>query len=174
MDNILAQFKQIRCFVFDMDGVLTDGSLWIMPGGVWLRKMNIKDGYALQLAIKKGYRVLVISGSNSEEVRDRLQKLGVTEVFMNVSDKLAVLTEYLERDGIDRAAVLCMGDDIPDLSLLSLAGLSCCPADAVAEIKQVSSYISPVKGGEGCARDVIEKVLKLNGDWHNDTSVPSK
>jgi 3-deoxy-D-manno-octulosonate 8-phosphate phosphatase (KDO 8-P phosphatase) len=156
-----------------MDGVLTDGSLWIMPGGTWVRKMNIRDGYALQLAVKKGYRVVVISGSNSDEVADRLLKLGITEVHMKVNDKAALLKTYMQQNKLAPAEVLCMGDDIPDLDMLRVSGLACCPADGATEIKEAAIYISPVNGGEGCARDVIEKVLKLRGNWNNDTSVPS-
>ncbi|MCE3281799.1 MAG: 3-deoxy-D-manno-octulosonate 8-phosphate phosphatase [Chitinophagaceae bacterium] len=173
MENILARFKAISTFVFDMDGVLTDGSLWIMPGGTWVRKMNIRDGYALQLAVKKGYRVLVISGSNSDEVSGRLAKLGITEVHMKVNDKAALLNEYLGKNNLQPAEVLCMGDDIPDLGMLQLSGLACCPADAATEIKEVSAYISPINGGEGCVRDVIEKVLKIRRNWNNDTTVPA-
>jgi 3-deoxy-D-manno-octulosonate 8-phosphate phosphatase (KDO 8-P phosphatase) len=174
MDNVLALFKNITAFVFDMDGVLTDGSLLIMPGDLWLRRMNIKDGYALQLAIKKGYKVSIFSGSNSDEVKLRLNKLGITEVYMNVKDKATAVAAYMKEHQLKREQMLCMGDDIPDLEFLRNAGVACCPADAVNEIKEVSHYISHFKGGEGCARDVIEKVLKLRGDWNNDTSVPSK
>lgn len=174
MDNVLALLKNIRCFVFDMDGVLTDGSLLIMPGGVWARRMNIKDGYALQLAVKKGYKVIIISGSNSDEVKDRLNRLGISEVHMNVKDKAGLMQQLVDSNDLNKADILCMGDDIPDLELLKTAGVACCPADAVSEIKSIAQYVSPVKGGEGCVRDVIEKVLKLKGDWHNDTSVPSK
>jgi 3-deoxy-D-manno-octulosonate 8-phosphate phosphatase (KDO 8-P phosphatase) len=174
MDNVLALFKNVTTFVFDMDGVLTDGSLWIMPGGLWLRKMNIKDGYALQLAVKKGYNIVVISGSNSDEVKERLNRLGITEVHMNVKNKLQLLTGYMAEHRLQNEMVLCMGDDIPDVHMMQLAGVAACPADAVMEIKNISQYISHVKGGEGCVRDVIEKTLKLRGEWDNDTSVPSK
>ena len=180
MDNQLALFKNISCFVFDMDGVLTDGSLLLMAGtiwnkkNVWLRRMNIKDGYAIQLAIKKGYTLVVISGSNSTEVEDRLAALGVTDVHMNVKDKATLLKAFVKNKHLSKEQVLCMGDDIPDLEMLSLAGLACCPADAAGEIKDAAHYISPFKGGEGCVRDVIEKVMKLRGDWNNDTSVPSR
>ncbi len=174
MENVLARFKNIRCFVFDMDGVLTDGSLLVLPNGVWARRMNIKDGYALQLAVKKGYEVIVISGSNSDEVKERLNRLGITNVHMNIKDKAALLQQINAEKKMQQHEILCMGDDIPDMEILNQAGVACCPADAVSEIKSIAHYISPVKGGEGCVRDVIEKVLKLNGDWNNDTSVASK
>lgn len=179
MDNVLASLKNVTCFVFDMDGVLTDGSLLIMAGtiwnnkNVWLRRMNIKDGYALQLAVKKGYTVMVVSGSNSIEVRDRLTALGITEIHMDVTDKATLIRAFVKNSHLKTEQVLCMGDDIPDIDLLKSAGVACCPADAVNEIKEVCHYISPVKGGEGCVRDVIEKVMKLRGDWNNDTTVRS-
>lgn len=171
---MLQKFKHITTFVFDVDGVLTDGNLLVLPGGVMARTMNIKDGYALQLAIKKGYHVLVISGGNSPEVKDRLEKLGVTHVWMQVSDKPAVLKEYMQQHALAAEAVLYMGDDIPDLQVIQLAGLPCCPADAIQEIKEKSVYISHLTGGKGCVRDVIEKVMKLRGDWGEDSSVRAK
>jgi 3-deoxy-D-manno-octulosonate 8-phosphate phosphatase (KDO 8-P phosphatase) len=171
---MLPLFKQITTFVFDVDGVLTDGSLLVLPGGIMARSMNIKDGYALQLAVKKGYRVLVISGGNSPEVMDRLNKLGVKDVWMQVSDKKAVLSEYMSAHGITKEQVLYMGDDIPDHTVMQTAGLPCCPNDAAQEIKEISIYISHLTGGKGCARDVIEKTLKLRGHWSEDTSIKAR
>ena len=169
--NILEGFKSISCFVFDMDGVLTDGSLLVLPDGVMARKMNIKDGFALQLAVKKGYHVLVISGGNSPEVKERLLKLGVHQVWMQVVDKEALLKQWLEEKQITKSEVLYMGDDVPDLIVMRLAGIKTCPADAAIDIKKSVDYISPFKGGEGCARDVIEKVMKLRGDWETDSGI---
>jgi 3-deoxy-D-manno-octulosonate 8-phosphate phosphatase (KDO 8-P phosphatase) len=163
--SLLDRFKQIRCLAFDVDGVLTDGNLLIMASGEWARSMNIKDGYALQLAVKMGYRVLVISGGNALPVKERLEKLGVKDVFMQVENKEFVLNEYLRLHGIPLEGLLYMGDDIPDLGVMKMAGLPCCPADAAPEIKACSTYISPFPGGGGCVREVIEKVLKLNGHW---------
>jgi len=168
---LLEKFKHITTFVFDVDGVLTDGSVLLLPDGIMARRMNIKDGYALQLAVKRGYRVLVISGGNSPEVKERLLTLGVTDVWMQVTSKASVLHNYMQKEGLDKASVLCMGDDIPDLEVIQLAGLACCPADAVQEIREKCLYISHLKGGEGCARDVMEKVMKLRGDWGEDTTV---
>jgi len=171
--NILSRLRFVKAFVFDMDGVLTDGTLIIEDNGQWLRKMNTRDGYALQLAIKSGFRIVVISGSESGPVEKRLQKLGVTEVFMKVDDKEGFLRDYLSNNNISLSETLFMGDDIPDYNCMVIAGFACCPADAVAEIKMVSSYVSPMRGGYGCVRDVIEKVLKLNGKWPLDTNIPS-
>lgn len=168
---MLDKFKHITTLVFDVDGVLTDGNLLVLPDGVMARTMNIKDGYALQLAVKRGYRVLVISGGNSPEVKERLRKLGVTDVWMQVTDKTAILSQYLQDNGIPKESVLYMGDDIPDWQVMQLAGLPCCPSDAVREIKTISVYISPFSGGAGCVRDVIEKVMKLRHDWGEDTTV---
>jgi 3-deoxy-D-manno-octulosonate 8-phosphate phosphatase (KDO 8-P phosphatase) len=174
MMNILKQFNSITCFVFDMDGVLTDGTLLVLPDGVMARKMNIKDGYALQLAVKKGYHVLVISGGNSPEVKERLEKLGVTEVWMQVSDKETVLKEWLKEHHIPKSEILFMGDDIPDLQIMNLAGLLACPLDAAIDIKNSVDYISSFKGGEGCVREVIEKVMKLRGNWDTGTGIKSQ
>lgn len=171
---LLEKFKTIKTFVFDVDGVLTEGSLLILNDGQMARLMNIKDGYALQLAVKKGYRVVIISGGTSEAVRARLEKLGVEDCFLKVDNKKEKLIEYVSEHQLIWDEVLFMGDDIPDYVPMQLTGLSCCPADAAVEIKQIAQYISPVAGGKGCARDVIEKVLKLNGHWDLDTTVASR
>ena len=156
-----------------MDGVLTDGSLLIDYENKWLRRMNIKDGYALQLAIKCGYRIAVISGSDAPPVSKRLFKLGITDVFMKVADKESLLRNYMIENNLDKAETLFMGDDIPDYRCMMLAGFPCCPADGAIEIKKISSYISPLAGGCGCVRDVIEKVMKLNNNWPLNALVPS-
>lgn len=164
-------FKSVTTLVFDVDGVLTDGTLTLLPGGIMARKMNAKDGYALQLAVKKKYNVIIISGGHSEEVTDRLNKLGVSAVFMRATDKAILLDNYLHEHNLSWKEVLYMGDDIPDLEAMQKSALSCCPLDAANEIKEIAAYISPLDGGRGCGRDVIEKVLKLRGDWNNDTHV---
>lgn len=172
--NVLELFKPITTFVFDVDGVLTDGMLLVMPGGLMARRMNIKDGYALQLAIKRGYRVVIISGGNSPEVEERLQNLGITDVFMRVENKLACLQAYRATHGLQTEEMLFMGDDIPDYEVMQQVALPCCPADAAVEIRGIAKYISPVNGGDGCGRDVIEKVMKLRGDWMTDTRIKSQ
>jgi 3-deoxy-D-manno-octulosonate 8-phosphate phosphatase (KDO 8-P phosphatase) len=172
--TLLERFAKIKCFVFDVDGVLTDGGLLLLDDGQMARKMNIKDGYALQLAIKKGYRVVVISGGNSAPVKQRLERLAVMDVFLNVENKKQLLLDYLQKNKIDQEEVLYMGDDIPDYEVMKEAGLPCCPADAVAEIKQIAAYISSLNGGTGCAREVIEKVLKLRSDWELATGIASQ
>lgn len=167
-NRILEKFSLINTFVLDVDGVLTDGSLLVMPNGLMARRMNIKDGYALQLAVKKGYRVIIISGGHSPEVMERLNKLGVKEVYLQVTDKLSLLQESVGSGIENQLQCLYMGDDIPDLACMKWAGVAVCPADAVTEIKTVSYYISEKNGGLGCVRDVIEKVMKLRNDWNED------
>ena len=158
-------FQPIKVFVFDLDGVLTDGSLVIHPGGEFIRTMDIKDGYALQHAVKKGYRVLVISGSFSQPCLDRLHYLGITDVWMRVKDKQAILTSFLQENHLSAGEVLFMGDDLPDLEVMQSVGLPACPSDAVPEIKVVSRFISSRPGGKGCVREIIEKVLRARNDW---------
>jgi 3-deoxy-D-manno-octulosonate 8-phosphate phosphatase (KDO 8-P phosphatase) len=171
--NVLSLFKTIKTFVFDVDGVLATDGLIVMPDGELIRTMNSKDGYALQLAVKKGYHVVIISGGNSEPVKQRLLKLGVKEVFMSIHNKKEVLEKYAADNNLQLGEMLYMGDDIPDYDAMKITGLPVCPNDAVPEIKSISKYISPYKGGYGCGRDVIEKVLKLHGNWSIDVSVTS-
>ncbi len=163
--NLLDLFQPIRAFVFDIDGVLTDGMLLVPEQGELLRMMNIKDGYALQLAVKKGYHVWVISGGKSTAAQGRLARLGVSEVYIQVNNKTALLLDLVQRHGLKQEEVLYMGDDMPDIAPMQACGLACCPADAAVDVKQMATYISPLAGGKGCARDVIEKVLKIRGDW---------
>ena len=172
--RVLNQFKQVKCFAFDVDGVLTDGSLLLLDDGQMARSMNTKDGYALQLAVEKGYFIIVISGGGANGARLRLNKLGITEVHFDAKDKKQVLNTYLQANNLKPEQVLFMGDDIPDYMAMKEVGLPCCPADAVPEIKSISKYIAAMQGGRGCVREVIEKVLKLNGQWQMDTTVASK
>ena len=172
--SVLEKFKSIRTFVFDVDGVMTDGSVLVFETGEQVRRMSTRDGYSLQLAIKKGYRVIVISGGDSEGVRQRLQYLGITDIFLNIHDKVDLLRRYAQDHGLDEQDILYMGDDIPDYSPMNYVGLACAPADAAPEIKHIAAYISSFPGGQGCVRDVVEKVLKLNGHWELDPSVASK
>lgn len=172
--NVLSLFKPITTFVFDVDGVLTDGTVQLLPNGEQSRRMNIKDGYALQLAVKKGYRVAIISGGRSESVVSRLQGLGIKDIYTGITDKQEKLQDYVFENDLQWEQVIFMGDDIPDYRAMQLVGLPVCPGDAVPEIKSISRYISPVNGGNGCVREVIEKVLKLNGHWTIDEEIASR
>lgn len=164
MNNYEA-FTKITTFIFDVDGVLTNGIVHVQQNGDLLRQMNIKDGYAIKHAVNKGYNVVIISGGKSEGVRIRLQNLGVKDVYIGVSDKSIVYNQVVEQYDLDEGEILYMGDDIPDYSVMRRVGLPTCPADAAQEVKDIAQYICAQKGGDGCARNVIEKVLKLRGDW---------
>ena len=173
--NILQQFKPIKLIVMDVDGVLTDGKILLLESLEMARNMHVKDGYAMQLAIKKGYQIVIISGAtDGGAVSHRLKKLGINEVHQGIKDKATLLSTIINKGDFTKEQVLFIGDDIPDYHAMKLVGLACCPADAVSEIKSISNYISPLNGGEGCVRDIIEKVLKLNGHWDLDTTVTSK
>lgn len=168
MTNYKELLKNISTFVFDYDGVMTDGIIILSEEGEPLRTANVRDGYALQLAVKKGYRVAIISGGRSKTVFSRLQALGITDVFLGVDHKIDVFEKYLKENNISREKVVYMGDDIPDFHVMQHAAVPACPADAAEEIKSISKYISHFDGGKGCVRDIIEQVLKLQQNWMND------
>ena len=157
---------QITTLIFDIDGVLTDGTVTVFPNGELIRKMNIKDGYALKTAVDKGFKVAIISGGSNKAVLSRLQGLGVTDIYLGVHNKVEKLYEYLDTYQIKLKNVLYMGDDIPDYPVMKLVGLPTCPQDAAPEIKKISKYISHKKGGNGAVRDVIEQVLKVQQKWN--------
>jgi 3-deoxy-D-manno-octulosonate 8-phosphate phosphatase (KDO 8-P phosphatase) len=171
--NYKTKLKDIKAFIFDCDGVLTDGCITLLPNGEQVRTMNTRDGYALQLAVKKGYTVAVISGGSSAAVKTRMTKLGVHDVYLACHDKVTALKELIHIYSLDPAHILYMGDDLPDYEVMQEVGLPTCPDNAVQEIKNLSDYISPKKGGEGCVRDVIEQALKVQGKWLVDTSTTS-
>ena len=160
--------QHITTFIFDVDGVLTDGTIHITTSGEMLRTMNIKDGYALKTAIDKGFNMCIISGGSNEGVRLRLAGLGIKDIYLGAHDKIEQLNEYFKKHSIKSENVLYMGDDIPDFPVMKMVGLPCCPQDAVPEIKSISKYISHKKGGKGAVRDVIEQVLKVQGKWSGD------
>ena len=164
----LANLKHVKAFVLDIDGVLTDATIHVTESGEQLRRFNVRDGYAMQLAIKKGYKICVISGGKSASVTLRLQGLGITDVHLGITNKLEVYNNFISQHQFTDREVIYMGDDIPDLPVMKIAGVRVCPADAVEEVKEVSDYISPKNGGEGCVRDIIEKVLKMQDNWHDN------
>ena len=160
--------QHITTFVFDVDGVLTDGTITVTTEGEMLRKMSIKDGFALKTAVDAGFNVCIISGGSNEGVRKRLRGLGITNIYLGAHNKIEQLDEYLEIYNIKSESVLYMGDDIPDFPVMKLVGLPCCPQDAVPEIKAICNYISHKNGGNGAVRDVIEQVLKVHGKWNGN------
>jgi 3-deoxy-D-manno-octulosonate 8-phosphate phosphatase (KDO 8-P phosphatase) len=163
--NFKEGLQHIKAFVFDVDGVFTDGTVYLFPEGEFLRAVNIKDGYAVQHAVKNDFIIGIISGGKSEAVRDRFKRLGITDIYLGVSDKVEAFEDFHFKYGLQPEEVLYMGDDIPDLEVMKRVGMPTCPADAVEEIKQVAKYISAFGGGKGCVRDVLEQVLKLQGKW---------
>ncbi|WP_299528211.1 HAD family hydrolase [uncultured Lutibacter sp.] len=157
---------QITTFIFDVDGVLTNGVITIFPDGEMIRNMNIKDGYAMKTAVMAGYNVCIISGGTNEGVRTRLQGLGITDIYLGAHKKLNQFEEYKKLHNLKAENILYMGDDIPDYPVMKKVGLPCCPNDAAPEIQDISLYVSHKKGGFGCVRDVIEQVLKVQGKWN--------
>ncbi|MBU2920642.1 HAD-IIIA family hydrolase [Winogradskyella psychrotolerans] len=158
----------ITTFIFDVDGVLTDGTITVTTEGEMLRTMNIKDGFALKTAIDAQFNLCIISGGSNEGVRKRLAGLGIKDIFLGAHNKIEQLYSYLDQHNISKSQVLYMGDDIPDYPVMKLVGLPCCPQDAVPEIKAISKYISHKNGGKGAVRDVIEQVLKVQGKWNGN------
>ncbi len=165
MKNYKERLRHIKAFVFDYDGTLTDGTVILLDQGEPLRTANVRDGYAIQLAVKKGYIVAIISGGRSQSMINRFRMLKVQQVFLGVEHKLDTLKAFMQENGLEPEHVLFLGDDIPDYHAMKYCGVAACPADAAEEIKSVSHYISDRKGGEGCARDVIEQVMKVQGKW---------
>ncbi|MFC4212525.1 KdsC family phosphatase [Pedobacter lithocola] len=170
----LQKLKNITTFIFDVDGVLTDGSVQVMDNGQSLRIFNIKDGYALQLAVKRGYHVCIISGGDGIAMAKRFHNLGIKDVFLAAGDKVEIFNRYIADNKIKASDVLYMGDDIPDLKVMKLVGLPTCPADAVEEIKDISEFISPFDGGKAAARDIIEKVMKVQGKWFDENPIAAE
>ena len=162
------KLSQITTFIFDVDGVLTDGSVILESSGEMVRTMHTKDGYALQHAVKKGYHIVIISGGSSVMVKKRLEGLGVEHIYLGKDHKLPVLNEHLQKHNISVNQVLYMGDDIPDLPCLKVVGISSCPKDASVEVREVCDYISHINGGKGCVRDVLEQTMRIQNKWMDD------
>jgi len=165
MENFKTKLTRVKAFIFDVDGVLTDGSVTLMPDGDQVRVMNIKDGYAMQLAVKKGYKIAIISGGTSEMVRKRLNKLGIYDVYLGSHTKIDTYNEFIATYSINPDEILYMGDDIPDYEVMKRIGVPTCPNDAAPEIKNICLYVSDKLGGKGCVRDVIEQVLRVQNKW---------
>ncbi len=163
--NNLELFSSINTFIFDVDGVLTNSELIITEKGELLRKMNTRDGYAIRHALNMGYKVAIITGGRSKGVIDRLKGLGISDVYAGIENKIEAFEDFLAIHQIEAETILYMGDDLPDYDVMKRVGMPTCPANAAPEILRISSYISDKNGGEGCARDVIERVLRLHGKW---------
>ncbi|HEX3008107.1 MAG TPA: HAD hydrolase family protein [Bacteroidales bacterium] len=170
MEHFKDKLKTVKAFAFDVDGVFSENVI-LDPSGELLRTMNIKDGYAVQLAVKRGYPVAIITGGNSQAIKMRFENLGVKDVYLKSQYKTDDFNEFLLRHELSAEQVLYMGDDIPDIEVLKMVGISTCPADAVEEVKAVCMYISPREAGKGCVRDVIEQVLKVNQVWMDTKTV---
>jgi 3-deoxy-D-manno-octulosonate 8-phosphate phosphatase (KDO 8-P phosphatase) len=163
--NQLEKFSEISTFFFDIDGVFTNNTLLITDQGAFLRSMNVRDGYAVKRAIRAGYQVVVITGGSSPGVQSRLEGLGIEHIYAGKEQKLEVFDRVVVEMDLSPSEILYLGDDLPDYPVMRKVGLPCCPADAVPEILGLSKYVSPYRGGEGCVRDVIEKVMRLKGQW---------
>ena len=163
--NYKHDLHNIKAFVFDFDGVMTNGSVFTLPDGQTMRYGNVKDGYAIQYAVKKGYLIALISGAKSDSIIHRMQSLGVQRIYTGCPSKIDTYRKFLAENNLKESEVVCMGDDIPDYEIMSHCGVAACPADAAMEIKAISHYISLYKGGEGCVRDIIEQTLRLHGKW---------
>lgn len=173
MNTLIESFRKIRMIILDMDGVLTDGKLLMHPDGEWLRKMDIKDGYAIQAAVRSGLRIAVVTGSASEPVKKRMARLGVDDFWENVTSKALKVQEIMLLSGLFPEQVLFMGDDIPDLEVFPLVGVSACPADAAPELRERVDFISTANGGEGSVRDVIQRIMSVQGTWMLSPNIAS-
>lgn len=170
MTNFKEGLQKVKAFVFDVDGVLSSPEVYLHPSGELMRSMNTKDGYALQHAVKRGYPIAIITGGKTESVADRFRGLGITDIYLGSFNKIDDFNDFLLKYKLQKKEILYMGDDLPDFEVLKNVGVPCCPSDAVEEIKSVAHYISPFAGGRGCARDVIEQVLRLHGRWMDSES----
>ncbi len=172
MGNFKEDIARVRAIVLDVDGVMTDGGINVTPDGEFVRKFNAKDGYALSLALKKGYHVAIITGGRGKSLKIRMDMLGVEHVYTNCFEKLKALRELSETLELAPAEILYRGDDIPDIDPMLHVGMPVCPADAAPEVIAISRYVSQFKGGEGCVRDVVEQVLRSRGDWYRKGDAP--
>ncbi|TAE85269.1 MAG: HAD-IIIA family hydrolase [Bacteroidetes bacterium] len=160
--------ERIKCFVFDVDGVLTDGTVIALESGEQARSFNIKDGYAIEQALRAGYLVAIISGGNQVGVHKRLSFLKIPHIYLGVKNKVDTLLEFCKLTGITPYEILYAGDDMPDFEVMKLVGVPCCPADASHQIKEISTYVSEKAGGHGFVRELIEMVMNKQGKWHNE------
>ena len=164
------KLKDIKAFVFDIDGVFTDGSVYLLPGGNMCRVMNVLDGYAVVKAIKNNYIIGVITGGNDDQVRHRINYLGISDYYAKSSNKRIDFEDFKSKYNLKNEEILMMGDDLPDMEIMKMAGISACPKNSVPEVKEISDYISSIEGGKGAVREVIEQVMKVQGKWIEDNT----
>ena len=164
------KLKDIKAFVFDVDGVFTDGSVYLLPGGNMCRVMNVLDGYAVVKAIKNNYKIGVITGGNDDQVRHRINYLGISDYYAKSSNKRIDFEDFKLKYNLKNEEILMMGDDLPDMEIMKMAGISACPKNSVPEVKEISDYISSIEGGKGAVREVIEQVMKVQGKWIEDNT----
>lgn len=165
MSRINYDLSKIKGIAFDVDGVLSPSLIPLSESGTPTRMVNVKDGYALQLAVKHGYKIAIITGADTEALKVRFKNLGINDIFLQASVKMPFLKEWMDKNNLNPDEVAYVGDDIPDYEVMKFVGLSVAPADATDDIKNIATYISPCKGGEGVGRDLLEQIMKLNGDW---------
>jgi 3-deoxy-D-manno-octulosonate 8-phosphate phosphatase (KDO 8-P phosphatase) len=165
------ELSKIKGFVFDVDGVISHNVLTLSPDGDPVRTSNMKDGYAIMYAIRSGYPIGIITGGKTQDTRGRLERLGISNIYMGTLDKVPCLVDFLSKNNLTAGEILYMGDDIPDYGVMKMVGLPVCPNDAAPEIKEISAYISDRNGGEGCVRDVIEQVLRSQGKWSHPEEI---
>lgn len=163
--HLFDKMKAVRAFVFDVDGVFTDNRILVTEAGELLRSMNVRDGLAVRLAVQAGYKIGIVTGGRSEGTKKRFTDLGIEEYYSGVSDKWPAMVSFMQRSGIAPSELCYMGDDLPDIPVLRRVMLSVCPADAIPEVLGICDYVSPLPGGAGCVRDLLEKTMKLQGRW---------
>ena len=168
MKNYKHLLPKIKTFIFDVDGVLTDGKILINSDGELLRSFDTKDGYAMKCALDKGFKIAIITGGRNEAVRERFKELGVIDIYLGAHHKLDAYQDLMDNYDLNPEEILYIGDDIPDIPVMEKVGLGCCPADAASDVKAMADYVSHKKGGEGCVRELIEQVLRVQGKWSLD------
>ena len=168
MKNYKHLLPKIKTFIFDVDGVLTDGKILINSDGELLRSFDTKDGYAMKCALVKGFKIVIITGGRNEAVRERFRELGVIDIYLGAHHKLDAYQDLMDNYDLNPEEILYIGDDIPDIPVMEKVGLGCCPADAASDVKAMADYVSHKKGGEGCVRELIEQVLRVQGKWSLD------
>jgi 3-deoxy-D-manno-octulosonate 8-phosphate phosphatase (KDO 8-P phosphatase) len=164
--NYKTILPQIKTFIFDVDGVLTDGKILVTTQGEMYRAVDTKDGYAIKCALMEGYKIVIISGGTNEGIRERFKALGIYDIYLGAHHKMDAYQDLMENYALNPQEILCVGDDVPDIPVMEKVGLSCCPSDAVSDVKAMVDYVSHKKGGQGCVREIIEQVLRVQGKWN--------